>query len=463
MSITIPEPIAKRGQKDARRHREKQREALRENLPEIIAEEAIITQKRGKTVKVPIRSLEIPNFRPGARNRAPENGDGQRVGGAGVGQGPGNPGDVIDRRPPRGQRPGPEAGDEPGQDYIETEIELEELVAMMLEDLGLPNLEKKEVPELESVIGLRISGIQKSGPRVLLDPVRSSKKPFGRFFAFLQMLMDETGRDELTSYSALKQADGDFSEALRVLEDPAFSATEEEVNPFAIYHQDDLRFHKLREDVQTVSNAVIIAMMDVSGSMTTMKKYMARSVLFWLVEFLRTIYTKVEIRFIVHHTNARLVPEEEFFHTMESGGTRCASAYGLASSLIDSQYSTSQWNVYAFHFSDGEDWEPKDSMREASKLFQQGIRMFGYGEIHVDESYRSYGNLFPAFREAFPITDQQVPIGGSTTVDGTAVADGGTMSVSVGSAESPFLGVVIEDKKHIWPALREFLNQGRWS
>ena len=451
MPITVPEPVAQRGKKDARRHREKQREAIRERLPEIISEESIITRARGKIVKVPIRSLEIPRFRSGKRNRDQGNGDSGKSGAVGVGQGSGQPGDVIGRRPAGGQNAGPGAGSEPGQDYIESEIELEELIAMMREDLGLPNLEKKEISELEVTLGFKIRGIQRSGPRVLLDSKRSSRTPFGRFFAFLQMLTDETGRDELVCYSALRLADGDFGEALALLQDPGFRATEKDVEPFAIYNKQDLRFHKLEEDVQPVSNAVVIAMMDVSGSMTTMKKYMARSVLFWLVEFLRTIYAKVEIRFIVHHSNARLVPEEEFFHTVESGGTRCASAYELATGLIDSQYPTDVWNVYAFHFSDGEDWEPKDSMHQARKLFDQGIRMFGYGEIHVDESYRSYGNLFPAFKEAFPITEQQVPV------------DGATMSVSAGTADFPFLGVVIEERKHIWPALKEFLKQDRWS
>ena len=451
MSITIPEPVAQRGQKDARRHREKQREAIRQKLPEIIAEESIITRARGKTVKVPIRSIEIPRFRSGQRSKGSGDEAGQGPGGVGVGQGPGKPGDEIGRRPAKGNGQGPEAGNEPGQDYIETEMELEELVGMMLEDLGLPNLEEKDASELEVSLGFKIKGIQRSGPKVLLDAKRSSRTPFGRFFAFLQMLVDETGRDEITCSSALNEANGEFAGALALVQDPTFVPEQTEVEPFAIYTEEDLRFHKVQDDVQQVSNAVIIAIMDVSGSMTTMKKYMARSVLFWLVEFLRTIYTNVEIRFIVHHYNARLVPEEEFFHTTESGGTRCASAYELATSLVDSQYPTNLWNVYAFHFSDGEDWEPKDSMQEARKLFSKGIRMFGYGEIHVNEYYRSYGNLFPAFKDAFPLTDHQVPVNEAS------------ISVSSGTADFPFLGVVIEDRTHIWPALKEFLKQDRWS
>ena len=452
MSITVPEPVAQRGPKDARRHREKQREAIREKLPEIIAEESIITRAKGKTVKIPIRSIEIPSFRSGNRKKAGENGAGGASGGIGVGQGSGQPGDVIGRRQAKGPGQGGEAGGEPGEDYIESEMEIEELVAMMLEDLGLPNLEKKEATEIEVSMGFKINGINRSGPKVLMDSRRSSRIPFGRFYAFLQMLEDDTGRDQLTCFSPLKESNGEYGGAVELLEDPNYESSEDEVETFGIYTRNDLRYHQVREAVNPVSNAVIIAMMDVSGSMTTMKKYLARSVLFWLVEFLRTIYAKVEIRFIVHHANARLVPEEEFFHTTESGGTRCSSAYELATSLIDSQYPTNAWNVYAFHFSDGEDWETKESMQEARRLFSRGIRMFGYGEIRMNEFYRSYGNLLPAFKEAFHLTEHQVPAG-----------DASVVTVAAGTAEFPFLGVVIEDRKHIWPALKEFLREERWS
>ena len=454
MSITIPEPIAERGKKDARRHREKQREAIRKQLPEIISEESIITRGRGKTVRVPIRSINIPQFRPGSRQKGGSQ-ENSGAGGVGIGQGSSRPGDVIGRRPAPNQGPGGEAGDEAGQEYIESEIELEELISMMLEDLGLPRLEKKEVAELEVALGFPIRGIKKSGPRPLLDSRRSSRTPFGRFFAFLQILVDETGQDELACFHALRQAGGDLGEAVKLLEDPSFQNNDaeagSEVEPFGIYQSGDLRFHRIREDTQQQSNAVVLAMMDVSGSMTTMKKYVARSLLFWLSEFLRTIYQRVEIRFIIHHSAARLVPEDEFFHTMESGGTRCASAYELANGLIDSQYPTNLWNVYAFHFSDGEDFAPQESMLEAKKLFKKGINMFGYGEIHVDEHYRTYGNLFPSFKDTFPLADSNVS------------SDGVSVDVASGGEDLPFLGVVIEDRKQIWPALREFLKKDRWA
>ncbi|MEK7590309.1 MAG: DUF444 family protein, partial [Patescibacteria group bacterium] len=106
MAIINSDSVGERGKKDARRHREKQKETIKEHLPEIISEEAIITSKGKRIVKIPIRGIEIPTFRPA------QNGEESY----GIGQGNGD-GDGV-------------AGDKPGIDYIETEVELEELIEM---------------------------------------------------------------------------------------------------------------------------------------------------------------------------------------------------------------------------------------------------------------------------------------------------------------------------------------------
>lgn len=46
-----------------------------------------------------------------------------------------------------------------------------------------------------------------------------------------------------------------------------------------------------------------------------------------MTRFLRTKYETVDIEFIAHHTEAKVVPEEEFFSKGESGGTICSSVY----------------------------------------------------------------------------------------------------------------------------------------
>ena len=133
MPIIVSEPVSERGKKDARRHREKQKEAIKSRLPEIISNESIITQRKGKVVKIPIKSIDIPHFKPNTGNGSP----------SGMGQGKGGVGDIIGKKKlPDGSEPG-EAGQEPGEDYIETEIPIEELLELMFEDLGLPKLEEK--------------------------------------------------------------------------------------------------------------------------------------------------------------------------------------------------------------------------------------------------------------------------------------------------------------------------------
>lgn len=429
-----------KGRRDARRHREKQKEAVKKEIKKIISESSIITRKKGKKVKIPIREIVIPDFKPGSRKG---NGEDYR---AGVGQGGGKKGDVIGKRSGAGKEPG-KPGDIPGEDYIESEVDIEEIIEMMLEDLGLPNLHEKEsAAKLEAITGFKISGIRKTGPDILLDKRQTSKQGIGRFYAYLETLKEETGESELTCYTALKEADGNLGEAFHLL-DKGIEARYSEADPFPILDRDDLRYMKIQEERDYQSNAVIFAMMDVSASMTTDKKYLARSMLFWISEFLKQIYEHVEIRFIVHHARARLVDEDSFFKTGESGGTRCAEAYKLARSLIESHYPTRSWNVYLFHFSDGEDWDSDETVSEAKKLIEDvKVNMLGYGEIRLDGRPFSSG-LKRAFEKGLKVES----------------TENNDMSIITGQKSHPFLGIVIKDKDHILPAVKEFLKKERWN
>ena len=119
-------------------------------------------------------------------------------------------------------------------------------------------------------------------------------------------------------------------------------------------YKEDLKFKTWNEVVKPDSKAVVLAMMDTSGSMGIWEKYMARSFFFWMTRFLRSKYETVEIEFIAHHTEAKVVTEEEFFTKGESGGTICSSAYRKALELIEEKYQPTRYNIYPFHFSDGD-------------------------------------------------------------------------------------------------------------
>jgi uncharacterized sporulation protein YeaH/YhbH (DUF444 family) len=66
------------------------------------------------------------------------------------------------------------------------------------------------------------------------------------------------------------------------------------------FHDDDLVYRHMVTDVKKESNAVVMCIMDTSGSMDTMKKYLARSFFFLLYQFICTKYRNVEIVFIAH-------------------------------------------------------------------------------------------------------------------------------------------------------------------
>jgi len=430
MAVVKPDyESAPRGKTDAVRHRQKIKDALRKNLPDIISDEAIITRKEGQIIKVPVRGVKSYRFIHGIPRGA----------GGGIGSGDNKKGKVIGRRPKPGHGKPGQPGDEPGIDYLETEIDIEELIEMMLQDLGLPNLKQKEVKETIIPKGWTFDSVETTGIMPRLDKKRTIKEAIKRTEILVSSLMEETGMSEQECRQALQKAQGDREGALVILRSDTASEPTHNEAEFNI-DSSDLRFRTLTEDVEYRSNAVVLAMMDVSGSMDTLKKYMARSFYFWMVNFLRTIYKQVEIRFISHTTEAKLVDEQEFFHRGESGGTHCFSAYDLARELIETEYPTDRWNVYPFHFSDGEDWDPARTVHSLKAVLEKGVAAFGYGEIQTDYSTSL---LMQTFEEELSL--REMNRGNFFYYEGTW-------------GDSPLLGVIIRGKEDLYPALRTFLK-----
>ena len=156
-----------------------------------------------------------------------------------------------------------------------------------------------------------------------------AKKAFAR--AWINGVLHETGS---SAKLAVKKSRGLETE---ILPD---GSEEEKRFPF---HSDDMRFHYIAEDHKLQSNAVVLCIMDTSGSMGTVKKYLARSFYFLLYQFVRLKYQEVELVFIAHHTEAKEVPEQEFFHKVESGGTYISSGYLKALEIINARYHPSLW------------------------------------------------------------------------------------------------------------------------
>jgi len=383
-----------RSASDRLRHRQKIRESIRENIADIIAEEAIIGKNGDRVIKVPIRGIREYRFVYG--DNAP---------GVGQGDGTSQPGQVVGKA--RGEGPGEggdRAGDRPGVDYYETDVTLEELIDIMFEDLDLPDLERKALHEMEALRLSKRRGYRTVGIRVRLDKHRTVKSRMKRKLAAQR-------RHELS------------------VETPDGAQAEGHAPGRFPFHEDDLVYRHVTTEVRRESNAVVICIMDTSGSMDTMKKYLARSFFFLLYQFISTKYRSVEIVFISHHTEAHEVGEDEFFHKGESGGTFISSGYQRALDIVAERYHPSLWNIYAFHCSDGDNFDSDNAaaLKAASELAAI-CNLFGYGEIKPLGSRYYESSMLNIFRRL--------------------------------DAEN-FQTVLIERKEDIWPSFKAFLAKER--
>jgi len=373
-----------RSAEDRRRHRQLVEEHIKRNLGNIIAEESIIGQSKGKTFKIPIRGLKEYQFiygdnYPGVVSGKGDEKRGQRISGADK-QAPGT---------------GDGAGNGEGEEIYETEITLEELVNYLFEDLQLPFMERKKLSLLETETTNRRWGIQRKGIPPRLSKKRSMAERIKRMKS-ARRRNEEDNKDNVI--------------------DPG------ERFPFS---ENDLRYQRLKEQLRPESNAVVICIMDNSGSMYMSKKFLARSFFFLLYQFVRYRYVNVELVFINHTTTAQEVNEDDFFHRGESGGTMISSGYEKAIEIIYQRYSPAIWNIYAFHCSDGDNW-PEDNQKALAKARElcKLCNLFGYGEII------------------------------SSWNSGESMAD--ILGKEIQAAN--FLTVKMAGKDQIWPAFRQFLR-----
>ena len=116
-------------------------------------------------------------------------------------------------------------------------------------------------------------------------------------------------------------------------------------------------------------------MMDVSGSMGDEQKEIVRIESFWIDTWLRRQYHGIESRYIIHDAMAKEVDRDTFYHTRESGGTMISSAYKLCAKMIDDEYPAASWNIYPFHFSDGDNWGRRHAhLRRAAEEGRPAVR-----------------------------------------------------------------------------------------
>jgi uncharacterized protein len=320
--------MVRRIERDRKRFEDIVRGKIKQDLSRHITQSELIGKQGDEVVSIPVPQIELPRFRYGPREQG------------GVGQGAGEVGDPLSSGDPdRGT-----AGDQPGRHIREVELSIAEMTQLIGEALELPRIEPKGAESLTSVKG-RYTGIRRVGPETLRSFRRTYREALKRQIA--------TG-----SY------------------DPR--------RPMVVPVREDMRYRSWRDEHLPVANAVIFYLMDVSGSMANEQKEIVRIESFWIDNWIRSHYDGVVSRYIIHDAQAKEVDRDTFFTTRESGGTRISSAYGLAADIAGREHPVEDWNLYFFHFSDGDNLGSGDNERCFELLRDRLLPManlFGYGQV----------------------------------------------------------------------------------
>ena len=322
--------------RDLKRFREIVRGRIRKDLRKYVNHGEMLGRKGRETVSIPVPSINIPRFQHGRRNTG------------GTGQGEGEVGQPIGRGEDEGDGPG-QAGSDPGAHVREVEVSLDELAEMLGAELELPAIEPKGEKNIKAVKD-RYTSISQTGP----DSLRHFKRTYKQ---------------------ALKRqiAAGEY--------DPR--------QPVIVPGKEDERFRSWKTVPQPQANAAIVYIMDVSGSMTDDQKEIVRTEAFWIDTWLRSQYDGIERRYIVHDAQAHEVDEDTFYRIREAGGTRISSAYQKARQVIERDFPPSEWNLYLFQFSDGDNWgeDNRDCLAVLTEHLLTAANLFCYGQ--VDSPYGS--------------------------------------------------------------------------
>ena len=328
---------------------------IKKELRRFISNGDLIGRQGKKMITIPLPRIDLPKFTFGSPQKS------------GVGQGEGEVGEEMDQGQP-GEGEG--AGNEAGDHSLEVDVTLDELAHILGEELELPNIENKGKANLQDE-EIKYSGLLRQGPESLHN--------FRR-----------TYREALKRSISMGEYDPD--------------------DPVVVPIKDDKRYRSFKVIKSQVTNAVIIYMMDVSGSMGDEQKEVVRLTSFWLDTWLSNQYEGIERRYIIHDATAREVSQDTFYRTKESGGTLISSAYKLACDLIENHYPPTDWNVYLFHFSDGDNWSGNDTA-ECLKILENQLlpasNLFSYGQV---ESRYGSGQFLRDLNKHFSGENEKVTV-----------------------------------------------------
>ena len=371
------------------------RHQIQKAVSDAVSERSITDIDKGGKISIPARDISEPtiyhgqggyntrvlpgnkHFSEGDKIARPEGGNGQGSGGNASNSGE-------------------------GMDDFSFTLSQEEFLDFMFDGLELPNLIKRQLSGLEEFKTVR-AGIANEGQPGRINIVRSLRSANMRRIALAsgKRRQLEELQEELLALESVPEGLRD-PERLEQLRD-AVAKLEKAISRIPWLDTFDLKYNLHIKQPIPRSKAVMFCIMDVSGSMDQATKDIAKRFFILLYLFLQRNYEKTEIVFIRHHTNAKEVDEDEFFHSRETGGTVVSSALKLMQEIIQDRYSPQQWNIYGAQASDGDNWgEDSDVCRDilVDDLLPN-CQYFSYIEITNNE-HQALWTTYETIRDDYP-------------------------------------------------------------
>jgi uncharacterized sporulation protein YeaH/YhbH (DUF444 family) len=337
---------------------------VREAVARAVGQRKIADTDRGGNVTIPSRDLNEPNFSLGPGGRR------ERVL-------PGNKEFTTGDKIPRPQGGGGGGGSGKAGDSGESEdaftfaLSREEFLEFFFEDMALPDLVKTQLAQIPQT-KLRRGGFRSDGTPSNLSIMRTMRESLARRIALAAPYRAQLREVDERIAAERRRLAATTPIAPPVQDDTPGGEPEDAALAVLLAERDrllgriarvpfidefDLRYNNRVQQPKPVSQAVMLCIMDVSGSMDENRKDLAKRFFILLHLFLTRHYERIELVFIRHHTTAAVVDEEGFFHSRESGGTLVSSALELAVETIKERFPLDQWNVYVAQASDGDNWE----------------------------------------------------------------------------------------------------------
>lgn len=378
-------------------------EERRQDLIEFIKNGELGTEN---TIKIPIKIVDLPEFAYDQRD----------MGGVGQGQGgTPEPGDQVGEAEEDGDGDDGDEDGDPGEeegDHGYYEMDPEEFAEALDRELEL-DLEPKG-KEIEEVADGDFTDIARQGPSTMLDLDHLFKRGLQRKLAveFDEDYVREGLRvsgvmpDDVYEWARKQQIPVSYDwierEAQQISWDKWDSFEELEANverksvPQIIreeglkdvpFRPEDERYRHQETSKKKQTNAVIINIRDVSGSMGESKRELIERVFTPMDWYLQGKYENAEFHYIAHDYEAWEVDREDFFGIQSGGGTRISSAYEKAQTILE-DYPWSEWNRFIFAGGDGENHSNDTKGEVIPMMAEINANQQGYVEVKSSGSVR---------------------------------------------------------------------------